>query len=44
MGHNTPFNGWSLQGAVAATIIGGRTVYTNDAVAGAQGFAPREVA
>jgi len=27
---NTPFDGWSLQGGVAATIVGGRTVYLND--------------
>jgi dihydroorotase len=26
---NTPFDGWELRGAVAATIVGGRTVYTN---------------
>jgi dihydroorotase len=29
---NTPFDGWSLRGGVAATIVGGRIVYTNDAV------------
>jgi dihydroorotase len=28
---NTPFDGWSLRGGVAATIVGGRTVYVNDA-------------
>ena len=33
---NTPFNGWQLKGGVAATIIGGRVVYVNDAVAGLQ--------
>jgi dihydroorotase len=27
---NTPFDGWSLRGGVAATIVGGRTVYVND--------------
>ncbi len=32
---NTPFGGWQLRGGVAATIVGGRTVYVNDAVAGA---------
>jgi dihydroorotase len=32
-GRNTPFAGWSLRGGVAATIIGGRTVYTNPAAA-----------
>jgi dihydroorotase len=26
---NTPFDGWELRGGVAATIVGGRTVYTN---------------
>jgi dihydroorotase len=26
---NTPFNGWRLRGGVAATIVGGRTVYEN---------------
>ena len=29
---NTPFDGWSLRGGVAATIVGGRTVYVNDDV------------
>ena len=28
---NTPFGGWQLKGGVAATIVGGRTVYVNDA-------------
>jgi dihydroorotase len=27
---NTPFDGWSLRGGVAATIVGGRTVYVNE--------------
>jgi dihydroorotase len=31
---NTPFDGWSLRGGVAATIVGGRVVYVNDAVSG----------
>jgi dihydroorotase len=31
---NTPFNGWQLKGGVAATIVGGRVVYVNDAIAG----------
>ena len=35
-GRNTPFDGWRLRGAVAATVIGGRPVYVNDAVAGAE--------
>jgi len=30
---NTPFDGWQLRGGVAATIVGGRPVYVNDAVA-----------
>ncbi len=29
---NTPFGGWTLKGGVAGTIVGGRLVYTNDAV------------
>jgi dihydroorotase len=29
---NTPFEGWQLRGAVAATIVGGRAVFVNDAV------------
>jgi dihydroorotase len=29
---NTPFDGWTLRGGVAATIVGGRVVYTNEAV------------
>ena len=28
---NTPFHGWSFKGGVAATIVGGRTVYANPA-------------
>jgi dihydroorotase len=28
---NTPFDGWTLRGGVAATIVGGRTVYVNEA-------------
>src|SRR5262249_55256381 len=28
---NTPFGGWQLRGGVAATIVGGRPVYVNDA-------------
>jgi dihydroorotase len=26
---NTPFDGWTFRGATAATIVGGRTLYTN---------------
>jgi dihydroorotase len=29
---NTPFDGWTLRGGVAATIVGGRAVYMNDQV------------
>jgi dihydroorotase len=28
---NTPFDGWDLRGGVAATIVGGRVVYVNEA-------------
>ena len=31
---NMPFEGWKLRGGVAATIVGGRLVYRNTAVAG----------
>ena len=30
---NTPFDGWELRGAVAATIVGGRTVFVNSGIA-----------
>lgn len=33
-GRNTPFEGWSLRGAPAATIVGGRPVYVNESVMG----------
>jgi dihydroorotase len=36
---NTPFDGWQLRGAVAATIVGGRTVFTNPEVGAAAVFA-----
>jgi dihydroorotase len=29
---NTPFHGWTFRGGVAATIVGGRAVYTNPEV------------
>jgi dihydroorotase len=29
---NTPFDGWTLRGGVAATVVGGRIVYVNEAV------------
>jgi dihydroorotase len=35
---NTPFGGWQLNGGVAATIVGGRTVYVNEAADGASRF------
>ncbi|MGE3508526.1 MAG: dihydroorotase [Vicinamibacterales bacterium] len=38
MSKNTPFDGWTLRGGVAATIVGGRMVYVNQA-AGLQGTA-----
>jgi dihydroorotase len=28
---NTPYHGWSFKGGVAATIVGGKVVYTNPA-------------
>jgi dihydroorotase len=37
-GRNTPFEGWSLKGAVAATIVGGRAVYVNEDVLGRKGL------
>jgi dihydroorotase len=37
---NTPFHGWTLRGGVAATMVGGRFVYVNDAV-GTLAAAPR---
>jgi len=38
LSRNSPFDGWALRGAVAATIVGGRTVHVNDAVPGAEVF------
>jgi dihydroorotase len=35
---NTPFDGWTLRGAAAATIIGGRVLFVNGAVSGASCF------
>jgi dihydroorotase len=35
---NTPFDGWELRGAVAATIVGGRTLYVNPAANVPNGF------
>ena len=34
LARNTPFDGWSLRGGVAATMVDGRAVYVNEAVAG----------
>jgi dihydroorotase len=31
LSRNTPFDGWQLRGGVAATLVGGRVVYVNDA-------------
>ena len=41
LARNTPFDGWSLRGGVAATMVGGRTVYVNGAVPGAASFDQR---
>lgn len=35
---NTPFDGWSLTGAAAATFVGGRAVFVNSGVTGAERF------
>jgi dihydroorotase len=35
---NTPFDGWELKGAAAATIVGGRIVYLNQNVGWADGW------
>ena len=35
---NTPFGGWQLKGGVAVTMVGGRTVYANEAVEGSARF------
>ncbi len=35
---NMPFEGWTLRGGVAATIVGGRLVYRNRAVEGLAGW------
>jgi dihydroorotase len=29
---NTPFDGWELRGGVAATLVGGRTLFANPEV------------
>ena len=33
---NTPFNGWKLRGAVAATFVDGQAVFTNDQISRAR--------
>ena len=38
LGRNTPFDGWSLHGSVAATMVGGRTVYVNSSLSKAEVF------
>jgi dihydroorotase len=40
LSRNSPFDGWSLKGAVAATIVGGTAVYVNGEVPGAAVFGP----
>ena len=32
LSRNTPFDGWTLRGGVAATIVGGRPVYVNESL------------
>ncbi len=39
-GRNTPFDGWTLKGGIAATIVGGRTVYVNEHGGGRVGVRP----
>jgi len=43
LSRNSPFGGWTLRGSVAATIVGGRTVYVNDEVPGAAVFGPAAI-
>jgi len=35
---NTPFDGWTLKGAVAATMVGGRVAFTNASIEGLEGL------
>jgi dihydroorotase len=35
---NTPFDGWEMKGAAAATIVGGRIVFLNNALAWPEGW------
>jgi dihydroorotase len=39
---NTPFDGWTLRGGVAATIVGGRIVFVNDDVSWSARLQPSE--
>jgi dihydroorotase-like cyclic amidohydrolase len=43
LSRNSPFGGWTLRGSVAATIVGGRTIYVNGEVPGAAAFGPAAV-
>ena len=38
MSTNTPFDGWTLKGGVAATIVGGRVVYRNRRINGLEAW------
>ena len=38
LSRNSPFDGWALRGAVAATIVSGKTVFVNTEIAGAEAF------
>jgi dihydroorotase len=40
---NTPFDGWTLRGAVAATMVGGRFAYLDRALTGLADEPAREV-
>jgi len=40
LSRNSPFDGWALRGAVAATIVAGRTVFVNHEVPGAAALGP----
>jgi dihydroorotase len=43
LSRNSPFDGWTLRGSVAATIVGGRTVHVNGQVPGAEVLGPAAV-
>jgi dihydroorotase len=40
LSRNTPFAGWTLKGAVALTMVGGRVAYVNGDLAGTAGSQP----